>query len=194
MSRLLFYCYLVSKSYPTLWVHGLQHTSLPYPSLSTRVCSNSSILSHWCCLTSSSSVVPYYCFPQSFPASWICSLHQVAKLLELRLQHQSFQWTFLQDWQLWALQSEGLSRVFSHTTVQKHQFFGAQQLSHRYMTTGKTIALTKWAFIGKVMSLLLNRLVKTFLPRSKRLLISWLQSPSAVILEPPKIKSDTWEH
>ena len=62
------------------------------------------------------------------------------------------------------------------------------------MTAGKTIALTRWAFVGKVMSLLLNvlsRLVKTFLPRSKRLLISWLQSPSAVILEPPKIKSDT---
>ena len=65
------------------------------------------------------------------------------------------------------------------------------QLSHPYMTTGKTIALT---FVGKVMSLLLNmlsRLVITFLPRSKRLLISWLQSPSAVILEPQKIKSDT---
>jgi len=63
------------------------------------------------------------------------------------------------------------------------------QLSHPYMTTGKTIALTRWAFVGKVMSLLFNmlsRLVITFLPRSKRLLISWLQSPSAVILEPPK--------
>ena len=68
------------------------------------------------------------------------------------------------------------------------------QLSHPYMTTGKTIALTRWTFVGKVMSLLFNmlsRLVITFLPRSKRLLISWLQSPSAVILEPPKIKSDT---
>ena len=68
------------------------------------------------------------------------------------------------------------------------------QLSHPYMTTGKTIALTKWTYVGKVMSLLLNmlsRLVITFLPRSKRLLISWLQSQSAVILEPPKIKSDT---
>ena len=66
------------------------------------------------------------------------------------------------------------------------------QLSHPYMTTGKTIALTRWTFVGKVMSLLLNmlsRLVITFLPRSKRLLISLLQSPSAVILEPPKIKS-----
>ena len=66
------------------------------------------------------------------------------------------------------------------------------QLSHSYVTTGKTIALTRRTFIGKVMSLLLNmlsRLVITFLPSSKRLLISWLQSPSAVILEPPKIKS-----
>ena len=72
--------------------------------------------------------------------------------------------------------------------------FFTVQLSHPYMTTGKTIALTRWTFVGKVMSLLLNmlsRLVITFLPRSKHLLISWLQSPSAVILEPPKIKSDT---
>ena len=68
------------------------------------------------------------------------------------------------------------------------------QLSHPYMTTEKTIALTRWTFVGKVMSLLftlLSRLVIAFLLRSKRLLISWLQSQSAVILEPPKIKSDT---
>ena len=68
------------------------------------------------------------------------------------------------------------------------------QLLHPYMTTGKTIALTRRTLVGKVMSLLFNmlsRLVITFLPRSKNLLISWLQSPSAVILEPPKIKSDT---
>ena len=68
------------------------------------------------------------------------------------------------------------------------------QLSHPYMTTGKTIALARWTFVGKVMSLLFNmlsRLVITFLPRSKLLLVSWLQSPSALILEPPKIKSDT---
>jgi len=72
--------------------------------------------------------------------------------------------------------------------------FFVVQLSHPYMTTGKTIALTKWTFVGKVMSLLLNMqssLVITFLPRSKHLLISWLQSPSVVILEPRKIKSDT---
>ena len=68
------------------------------------------------------------------------------------------------------------------------------QLSHPYMTAGKTIALTRWPFVGKVMSLLFNmlsRLVLTFLPRSKHLLISWIQSPSAVILEPPRIKSAT---
>ena len=142
-------------------------------------------------------------------------------------------------WTGWiSLQSKGRSRVFFNTTVQKHQFFGAHiiivHLSHPYMSTGKTIALTRWTFVGKVMSLLFNmlsataakslqlcptlcdpidscppgsaifgilqaitlewvamlsRLVITFLPRSKCLLISWLQSPSAVILEPPKIKS-----
>ena len=92
------------------------------------------------------------------------------------------------------MKSKGLSRVFSNTTVQKHQFFGAQLSSHPYMTTGKTIAFTRQTFIGKVMSLLfdmLSRSVITFLPRSKCLLISWLQSPSAVILEPRKIKSAT---
>ena len=103
-------------------------------------------------------------------------------------------WSSL-GWTLWiSLQSKGPSRVFSNTTVQKHQFFSAQlsstdHLSHPYMTTGKNIALTRWTFVGKVMSLLLNmlsRLVITFLPRSKRILISWLQSPSAVILEPQK--------
>ena len=67
------------------------------------------------------------------------------------------------------------------------------QLSHRYMTTGKTIALTRWTFVDKIISLfnMLSRLVITFLPRRKCLSISWLQSPSAVILEPPKIKSAT---
>ena len=82
----------------------------------------------------------------------------------------------------------------SKASILRHSAFFTVQLSHPYMTTGKTIALTRQTFVGKVMSLLFNmlsRLVITFLPRSKRLLISWLQSPSAVILEPPKIKSDT---
>ena len=82
----------------------------------------------------------------------------------------------------------------SKTSILSRSAFFIVQLSHPYMTTGKTIALTRWIFVGKVMSLLFNmlsKLVITFLSRSKHLLISWLQSPSAVILEPPKIKSDT---
>ena len=82
----------------------------------------------------------------------------------------------------------------SKASILQRSAFFIVQLSHAYMTTGKTIALTRWTFVGKVMSLLFNtlyRLVITFLTRSKRLLISWLQSPSAVILEPKKIKSDT---
>ena len=82
----------------------------------------------------------------------------------------------------------------SKASILRCSAFFTVHLSHPYMTTGKTIALTRRTFVGKVMSLLFNmlsRLVITFLPWSKRLLISWLQSPSAVILEPPKIKSDT---
>ena len=80
----------------------------------------------------------------------------------------------------------------SKSLILKHSAFFMVQLSHPYMTTGKTIALTMWIFVSKVMSLLFNmlsRLVIAFLPRSKHLLISWLQSPSEVILEPPKINS-----
>ena len=82
----------------------------------------------------------------------------------------------------------------SKASILQHSAFFTVQLSHPYMSTRKTIALTRQTFFGKVMSLLFNmlsKLVITFLPRSKRLLISWLQSPSAVILEPQKIKSDT---
>ena len=82
----------------------------------------------------------------------------------------------------------------SKASILRHSAFLIVQLSHTRMTTGKTIALTRWTFVGKVMSLLLDmlsRLVITFLPKSKRLLISWLQSPSAVILEPPKIRAST---
>ena len=98
-----------------------------------------------------------------------------------------------------SLQSKGFSRALSNTTIQKtsvlrHSAFFMVQLSRPYMTTGKTTDLTRRTFVGKVMSLLFNmlpRLVIAFLPRSKCLLISWLQSPSAVILEPRKIKSAT---
>ena len=80
----------------------------------------------------------------------------------------------------------------SKASILRHSAFFIDQLSHPYMTTGKTITLTRWTFVGKVMLLnMLSRLVITFLPRSKRLLISWLQSLSTVILEPPKIKAVT---
>ena len=123
--------------------------------------------------------------------------------MEFQLQHQSFQSTprthLLQNGLVGYLAVQGtLKSLLQHhsskaSILQRSAFF-IVQLSHPYMTTGKTIALTRWTFVGKVMSLLLNmlsRLVITFLPRSKCLLISWLQSPSVVILEPPKIKSDT---
>ena len=124
-------------------------------------------------------------------------------MLEFQLQQQSFNEysgliSFRIDWfDLLAGQGTLKSLLQHHTSkasiLQRSTVF-LVQLSHRYMTTEKTIALTRRTFVGKVMSPLLNmlsRLVITFLPRSKCLLISWLQSPSAVILEPPKIKSDT---
>ena len=153
-------------------------------------------LSWWCHPTISSSVIPFSSHLQSFPALGSFPMSQLftpgcqstgvsasTSVLPMNIQD----W-FPLGWIGWiSLQSKGYSRV-----LQCSVFF-IVQLSHPYMTTGKTIALTRWIFIGKVMSLLfkiLSRLVITFLSRSKHLLISWLQSPSAVILEPRKIKSD----
>ena len=105
--------------------------------------------------------------------------------------------SFRMDWlDLLAVQGtlKSLQHRSSKASILQRWAFFTVRLSHPYMTIGKTIALTRRTLVGKVMSLLLNRLsrlVITFLPRSKHLLISWLQSPSAVILEPPKIKSDT---
>ena len=106
--------------------------------------------------------------------------------------------SFRMDWlDLLAVQATLKSLLQHHSSkasILRCSAFFTVQVSHPYMTTGKAIALTRRAFVGKVMSLLLNmlsRLVITFLPRRKHLLISWLQSPSAVILEPRKIKSDT---
>ena len=97
------------------------------------------------------------------------------------------------------MQSKGLLKSLlqhhrSKASILQHSAFFTVQLSHPYMTTGKTIALARQSFVGKIMSLLFNmlsRLLITFFPRSKRLLLSWLQSPSAVTLEPKKIKSAT---
>ena len=100
-------------------------------------------------------------------------------------------------WDLFAVQGTRKSLIQHHSSkasILRCSAFFTVQLSHPYMTTGKTIALTRWTFVSKVMSLLFNmlsRFVITFLPRSKLILISWLQSPSAVILEPKKLKSDT---
>uniref|UniRef100_A0AC11E2E4 Uncharacterized protein n=3 Tax=Ovis aries TaxID=9940 RepID=A0AC11E2E4_SHEEP len=106
--------------------------------------------------------------------------------------------SFRMDWfDLFAAQGTLKSLLQHHSSkasILRCSALFTVQLSHPYMTTGKTIALTRWTFVGKVISLLFNmlsRLVITFLPSSKSLLTSWLQSPSAVVLEPPKIKSDT---
>ena len=126
------------------------------------------------------------------------------KVLEFQLQHHSFQFTnsglisFRIDWfDLLAVQGTLKSLLQHHSSkgsIILCSAFFIVQLSHPYMTTGKTIALSRQNFVGKIMSLLFNmlsRLVIAFLPRSKQVFISWLQSPSAVILEPKKIKSVT---
>ena len=157
-------------------------------------------LSRWCHPTISASVIPLSSCLQSLSASGSFQMSQLfasggqsigvsASTSVLPMNTQGWSpsgWTGCIS-----LQSKGLSRVFSNTTVQKHQFliqysaFFIVQLSYPYMTIGKAIALTRWIFVGKVMSLLFNmpsRLVITFLPKSNCLLISWLQSQSAVIL------------
>ena len=179
ISSVQFSCSVVSDS---LWPHELQHARPPCPSPTPRFYSNSCPLSRWCHPTISSSVIPFSSCLQSFPASESFPVTQLfasggqntgvsasASVLPMNTQDWSSVWT---GWI--SLQSEGLSRVFSNTTVQKHQYFGCSaffivQLSHPYMTTGKTISLTRWTFVDKVMSLLFNRLsrlVIAFLPRS----------------------------
>ena len=165
-------------------------------------------MSRWCHPTISSSVVPFSSCLQSFSASGSFQMNSFFKSGGRSIGVSASASVLpmnTQDWfPLWltgliSLQSK---RLFSNTTIQKHQFFGAVfftsncflyiQLSHPYITTGKAIALTRWTFVSKVMSLLFNmpsRLVIAFLPRSKCLLISWLQSPLAVILEPKKMQS-----
>ena len=137
---------------------------------------------------------------------WVSSSHQVAKVLQFQLQHQSFQWifrivSFRMNWlDLLAVQGTLKSLLQCHSSKASILWCSAffiVQLSHPYMTTGKTIALTRWTFVGKVISLLFNmlsRLVITFLPGSNCLLISWLQLPSAVILEPKKQSLPLFPH
>ena len=154
----------------------LCHPLLLLPSIfpSIRVFSNESALrirwpKYW---SFSFNISPFYEHPGliSFRMDWL-DLFTVKGTLKSLLRHHS-----------------------SKASIFRCSVFFIVQLSHPYMTTGKTIAMTRWTFVGKVMSLLFNmlsRLVITFLPRSKHLLISWMQSPSAVILEPRNIKSAT---
>ena len=184
----------------SLWPHESQHARPPCPSPTPEPTQTHV---HWV----GDAIQPSH--PLSSPSppalslsqhqglfKWVSSLHQVAKVLEFI--SPSNELPGLISFRI-SLQSKGLFKSLlqhhsSKASILLHSAFFIVQLSHPYMTTGKTITLTRWTFVGKVMSLLfdmLSRLVITLLPRSKRLLISWLQSPSAVILEPQKIKSAT---
>ena len=185
----------------SLQPHGLQHTRLPCPEPTPGTYSNSSPSSQWCHPTISSSVIPFSSNFQSFPASQSFQMSQFfasgGQSIGVSASASVLMniWDrFPLGWTGWiSLLSKGFSSLLQHHSskaqILQHSAFFIVQLSHPYMTTGKTKALTRRTFVGKVMSLLFNmlsRLVITFLPRSKRLLISWLQSPSAVILEPQK--------
>ena len=185
----------------SLQPHGLQHTRLPCPSLSPRVCSNSCPLSWWCHPTISSSVITFSSHLQSFPASGSFPMSQ---LFTSRGQSIGASVSVLlvniQDWfplgltGLIPFQSKWLSRVFSNTTVQKHQFFSAQPSLwssshiHRWLLEKPQLWLDGALLAVSLLFNTLSRKVIVFLSRSKHLLISWLQSPSPVILKPKKIK------
>ena len=169
--------------------HGLQHTRPPCPSPTPGVYPNSCPLSWWCHPTISSSVIPFSTCLQSFPASGSFQMSQffssggqsigVSALASVLPMNTPGMISFRMDWlDLLAIQGTLKSLLQHHSSkasiLQRSAFFTVQ-LSHPYMTTGKSIALTRQAFAGKVMSLLFNmlsRLVITFLPRSNRLLIS----------------------
>ena len=192
----------------SLLPHGLQHARLPCPSPTLGAYSDSCPSSQWCHATISPSVVP------SLPPSVFSSIRVFPNesALQIRLpQYWSFSFSispsneysglisFRIDWfDLLAVQGTLKHHPPQHhsskASINQHSDFFIVQLSHAYMITGKTGALTRRTFVVKVMLLLFNmlsKLVIAFLPRGKRLLISWWKSPSAVILEPPKIKSVT---
>ena len=165
--KVQFSCSVKSDS---LQPHEMQHARLPCPSLPPRAYSNSCPLSRWCHPTTSSSVTLFSSCPQSFPSSGSFPMSQLfasrsqstrasASVLPVNIQG----WFPLGLTDLVSLQSKGLSRDLSSTIVWKHRFFGTQpslwsKLSDPYMTTRKTIALTRWTFVSKVMSLLFNTL------------------------------------
>ena len=195
----------------TLWPHRLQHARLSCPSPAPGACSNSLPLSWWCHPTISSSVISFSSYLQSFPASgsfpksqfFEFSNESVLCIRWPKYWSLSFSISpsneysglipFTIDWfDLLEVQGTLKSLLEHHSSkviILWHSGFFTVQLSCPYMTTGKTIALNIQTFVGKIMSLLFNtlpRLVIAFLPRNKCLLISWLQSPPEVILEPRK--------
>ena len=198
ISSVQFSCSVVSDS---LRPHESQHIRPPCPSPTPGVYSNSCLSSWWCHPAISSSVIPLSSCPQSLPNIRVFSNESTLPMRWPKCWSFNFSISpsnehpglisFRMDWlDLFAVQGTLKSLLQHHTSkasiLQRSTFFTVQ-LSHLYMTTGKTIALTRQTFVGKVISQLFNmlsRLVITFLPRSKHLLISWLQSPSAVILEP----------
>ena len=147
----------------SLWLHEPQHPRPPYRSPIARVYPNSCPSSQWCHSTISSSVIPFSSCPNPSQHQglfkWVSSSHQVANVLKFQLQNQSFQWIrrtdlFRMDWlDLLAVQGTLKSLLQHHTSkasiLQRSAFFTVQ-LSHPYMTTGKTIALTRWTFVGNV--------------------------------------------
>ena len=189
----------VTQSCQTLRSHEPQHAWPRCPSPTPRVHPSPCPLSQWCHPTISSSVVPFS-FPQSFPASGSFPMRQ---LFASGGQNWSFSLSispsnenrrrisFRMDW-LDLLEVQGtrkslLQHHSSKASILWHSAFFIVQLSHPYMTNGKTIALTRWTLVGKIMSLLFNMLsslVITFLPKIKCLLMSWMQSPSVWFWSP----------
>ena len=200
-SSVQFSCSVVSDS---LWPHEPQHTRPPCPS---QLPESTQTHDRWISGAIQSSRLPLSPSPPALNHSqphglfkWVSSLYQVAKILEFSFnispsnEHPGLV-SFRMDWlDLLAVQGTLKSLLQHHRSkesILRCSAFFIVQLSYPYMTPGKTITLTRWTFAEKVMSLLfhmLSRLVITFFSRSKHLLISWLQSSSAVILEPEKIK------
>ena len=192
----------VAQSCHSLRLHALQYTRFFCPSPTPRACSDSCPSSSWCHPTVLSSVVPFSSCLQSFLTSGSFPMSQFFASGGQSIRVSASASVFSMSIKGWfplgltgwiSLQSKGLSRVLQHHSSKASILLCSAvfmvQLSHPYINIGKTIALTRWAFVGKAISLLFNmlsRLVIAFLPRSKRLLISWLQSSSAVILEPKK--------
>ena len=189
-----------SVVYDSLGPHGLYNARLPCPSPTPRVYSNS------CPLSPSNHLIlcrPFFLLPSILPNIRVFSNESVLCIRWPKYWSFSFTFSpsneysglisFRMNWLDFLAVQGTLKRLLQHhsskASILWRSAFFKVQLSHPYMTTGKTIALTRQTFVGKVMSLPLNmlsRLVITFLPRSTRLLISWLQSPSAVIWCPPK--------